>query len=154
MELFGRRPDMSKNTGLDNLPQPFMCIRCRPGIEEVSSSTCSKNYYATSRLSGSRTNGKEDGRQGGRAQPRLVKGIMRWVRLHPTNRPKVPGRRRALPRKRCARCGKAGKSNGRVASRLEAVRWQTAIQQYIRSDNGWGIQIRDAGSVIGRNQRR
>jgi type I restriction enzyme R subunit len=138
MELFGRRPDLSEPAGLDNLPQPFHVYSMRQAIEEGFILDVLKNYTPYKLAFRLAHNGKEmDDKEVERNE--AVKGIMRWVRLHPYNiaqkvqvvvehfresvAPLLEGRAKAMVI---------------VASRLEAVRWQIAINKYIR-DNGYTI---------------
>ena len=138
MELFGRRPDLSKSAGLDNLPQPFHVYSMRQAIEEGFILDVLKNYTPYKLAFRLAHNGKEmDDKEVERNE--AVKGIMRWVRLHPYNiaqkvqvvvehfresvAPLLEGRAKAMVI---------------VASRLEAVRWQIAVNKYIR-DNGYMI---------------
>lgn len=138
LELFGRRPDPSQPAGPTNLPQPFHVYSMRQAIEEGFILDVLKNYTPYKLAFRLAHNGKEmDDKEVERSE--AVKGIMRWVRLHPYNiaqkvqvvvehfresvAPLLEGRAKAMVV---------------VASRLEAVRWQIAINKYIR-DNGYKI---------------
>jgi type I restriction enzyme, R subunit len=138
LELFGRRPDPSKPADRDNLPQPFHVYSMRQAIEEGFILDVLKNYTPYKLAFRLAHNGKEmDDKEVERSE--AVKGIMQWVRLHPYNiaqkvqvvvehfresvAPLLEGRAKAMVV---------------VASRLEAVRWQIAINKYIR-DNGYTI---------------
>lgn len=138
LELFGRRPDPDKPAGPDNLPQPFHVYSMRQAIEEGFILDVLKNYTPYKLAFRLAHNGKEmDDKEVELSE--AVKGIMRWVRLHPYNiaqkvqvvvehfresvAPLLEGRAKAMVV---------------VGSRLEAVRWQIAINKYIR-DNGYPI---------------
>ena len=81
-----------------------------------------------------------------------MKGIMGWVRLHPYNiSQKVQivvehFRENVAP----LLDGKA-KAMVVLASRMEAVRWQLAIDKYIKRA---GLQDRHAGRLLGRGERQ
>lgn len=138
LELFGRRPDPSQPASASNLPAAFHVYSMRQAIEEGFILDVLKNYTPYSLAFRLASEGKEmDDRQVERSE--AVKTLMRWVRLHPYNisqkvqvvvehyramvQPLLDGRAKAMVV---------------VASRLEAVRWQLAIQSYIR-DKGYGI---------------
>ncbi len=138
LELFGRRLDPSQPAGPTNLPQPFHVYSMRQAIEEGFILDVLKNYTPYKLAFRLAHNGREmDDKEVERSE--AVKGIMRWVRLHPYNiaqkvqvvvehfresvAPLLEGRAKAMVV---------------VASRLEAVRWQIAINKYIR-DNGYTI---------------
>ena len=138
LELFGRRPDPSQPAGPTNLPQPFHVYSMRQAIEEKFILDVLKNYTPYKLAFRLAHDGKEmDDREVERSE--AVKGIMRWVRLHPYNiaqkvqivvehyresvAPLLEGRAKAMVV---------------VASRIEAVRWQLAINKYIR-DRGYAI---------------
>lgn len=133
MELFGQRPDPSKPRGPDNLPAPFHVYSMRQAIEEGFILDVLKNYTPWKLAFKLAHNGKEfDEKQIERSA--AMKGIMGWVRLHPYNiAQKVEAvvehyRQYVAPLLR----GKA-KAMVVVASRVEAVRWQLAIDKYIKS---------------------
>jgi len=133
LELFGRRPDPSQPASATNLPEAFHVYSMRQAIEEGFILDVLKNYTPYSlafRLAGE---GKEiDEKEVERVE--AVKALMRWVRLHPYNisqkvqivvehyramvQPLLEGRAKAMVV---------------VGSRLEAVRWQLAIEKYIKA---------------------
>lgn len=132
MELFGRRPKPEEVAGPGNLPEAFHVYSMRQAIEEEFILDVLKNfttYKLAFRLS---HEGKElDDTEVERSA--AVKGIMRWVRLHPYNvsqkveivvehflenvQPLLRGHAKAMVV---------------TGSRLEAVRWQLAMQRYIQ----------------------
>jgi type I restriction enzyme R subunit len=138
LELFGTRPDPTKPPADDNLPRPFHVYSMRQAIEEGFILDVLRNYTTYKMAFKLAHNGAEyDERAVERAQ--AMKGIMGWVRLHPFNiSQKVEivvehFRERVAPLLE----GKA-KAMVVVASRVEAVRWQLAIEKYI-AKKGYGI---------------
>lgn len=135
LELFGRRPNPTLPAGPDNLPAPFHVYSMRQAIEEGFILDVLKNYTPYNLAFKLASEGREwDETEVERSA--AMKGIMRWVRLHPYNisqkvqvvvehfrenvSPLLEGRAKAMVV---------------VGSRLEAVRWQLAIDQYIKSQN-------------------
>jgi type I restriction enzyme, R subunit len=133
LELFGRRPDPAQPASSTNLPEAFHVYSMRQAIEEGFILDVLQNYTPYSlafRLAGE---GKEiDEKEVERNE--AVKALMRWVRLHPYNISQkvqvVVEHYRALVQPLLA--GKA-KAMVVVGSRLEALRWQLAIEKYIKS---------------------
>jgi type I restriction enzyme R subunit len=133
LELFGRRPDPNQPASSTNLPEAFHVYSMRQAIEEGFILDVLKNYTPYSlafRLAGE---GKEiDEKEVERDE--AVKTLMRWVRLHPYNISQkvqvVVEHYRAMVQPLLG--GKA-KAMVVVGSRLEAVRWQLAIDKYIKS---------------------
>ena len=138
LELFGTCPDPSRKPALDNLPAPFHVYSMRQAIEEGFILDVLQNYTPYSLAfklahNGQELNDKEVERSA------AMKGIMGWVRLHPYNiaqkveivvehfrefvSPLLNGKAKAMVV---------------VGSRLEAVRWQLAIEHYIK-DHGYAI---------------
>ena len=139
LELFGRRPDPRKPASKDNLPAPFHVYSMRQAIEEGFILDVLQNYTPYKLAFKLANNGKEwDEKEVERSA--AMKGIMGWVRLHPYNiAQKVQivvehFREHVAPLLN----GKA-KAMVVVASRLEAVRWQLAIDKYIK-DRGYSIR--------------
>lgn len=135
LELFGRRPNPALPAGPDNLPAPFHVYSMRQAIEEGFILDVLKNYTPYNLAFKLASEGREwDETEVERSA--AMKGIMRWVRLHPYNisqkvqvvvehfveniAPLLEGRAKAMVV---------------VGSRIEAVRWQLAIDQYIKSQN-------------------
>lgn len=133
LELFGRRPDPDKPASSTNLPEAFHVYSMRQAIEEGFILDVLKNYTPYSlafRLAGE---GKElDEKEVERDE--AVKALMRWVRLHPYNISQkvqiVVEHYRAMVQPLLDGNAKAMVV---VGSRLEAVRWQLAIDKYIKS---------------------
>jgi type I restriction enzyme R subunit len=138
MELFGTRPDLSKPAGIGNLPAPFHVYSMRQAIEEKFILDVLLNYTPYKLAFKLAHEGKEmDETEVERSA--ALKGIMRWVRLHPYNisqkvqvvvehfreyvSPLLRGRAKAMVV---------------VGSRKEAVRWQLAIDKYIK-ENGYAF---------------
>lgn len=132
LELFGRLPKPDQPAGPDNLPAPFHVYSMRQAIEEGFILDVLRNYTPYSLAFKLAADGKEwDETEVERNE--AMKGLMRWVRLHPYNvsqkvqivvehfRENVAG----------LLSGKA-KAMVVVGSRLEAVRWQLAIERYIK----------------------
>jgi type I restriction enzyme R subunit len=161
LELFGRRPNLALPASDSNLPAPFHVYSMRQAIEEGFILDVLKNYTPY-KLAFKLANGQarspsptlpRDAGEGANESLReslipegrewdekeverstAMKGIMRWVRLHPYNiiqkvqvvvehfrenvQPLLEGKAKAMVV---------------VGSRLEAVRWQIAIDKYIKS---------------------
>lgn len=132
MELFGTRPDPSRKPAPDNVPMPFHVYSMRQAIEEKFILDVLQNYTSYKLAFKLAHEGKEiDDKEVDRSA--ALKGIMGWVRLHPYNisqkvevvvehfrkfvSPLLDGKAKAMVV---------------VASRLEAVRWQLAIEKYIK----------------------
>lgn len=135
LELFGRRPLPALPAGPGNLPGPFHVYSMRQAIEEGFILDVLQNYTPYKTAFKLTHNGADmDDAQVERSA--AVKGIMRWVRLHPYNisqkvqvvvehfidnvAPLLNGRAKAMVV---------------VGSRVEAVRWQIAVNKYIREKN-------------------
>ena len=148
LELFGRRPNPGQPAGPDNLPAPFHVYSMRQAIEEGFILDVLKNYTPYKLAFKLANNGKEwDEKEVERSE--AMKGLMRWVRLHPYNisqkvaivvehfrenvEPLLSGHAKAMVV---------------VGSRVEAVRWQLAIDSYIK-DNGYklGTLVAFSGEV-------
>lgn len=138
LELFGRRPIPDQPAGPNNLPEAFHVYSMRQAIEEGFILDVLKNYTPYRLAFRLANDGKEwDDKEVERDA--ALKGIMRWVRLHPYNisqkvqivvehfrenvSPLLEGRAKAMVV---------------LGSRVEAVRWKLAIDKYIRS-NGYKI---------------
>ena len=139
MELFGTRPNPSQPAGPGNLPAPFHVYSMRQAIEEEFILDVLKNYTPY-RLAFRLAHDGKDYDDKTVERSAALKSIMGWVRLHPYNiaqkvqvvvehyreyvAPLLNGRAKAMVV---------------VASRVEAVRWQLAIQKYI-ADRGYKIR--------------
>ncbi|MBC7604696.1 MAG: type I restriction endonuclease subunit R [Ramlibacter sp.] len=133
IELFGRRPNPEEPASETNKPVPFHVYSMRQAIEEGFILDVLKNYTPY-RLAFKLANGGEEWDEREVEKSAAVKGIMRWVRLHPYNIAKKVEivvehfRENVAPLLE----GKA-KAMVVLGSRLEAVRWQLAIDKYIKS---------------------
>ncbi|TBO34441.1 type I restriction endonuclease subunit R [Aquabacterium lacunae] len=133
LELFGRRPNPDLPAGPDNLPAPFHVYSMRQAIEEGFILDVLKNYTSYKLAFKLAHNGKEwDDKEVERSE--ALKGLMRWVRLHPYNiaqkvqvvvehflenvQPLLKGHAKAMVV---------------VGSRVEAVRWKLAVDEYIKA---------------------
>jgi len=139
LELFGRLPDPTQPPSEENLPQPFHVYSMRQAIEEGFILDVLKNYTSYNlafKLAGDGSELDETEVERSTA----VKGLMNWVRLHPYNiAQKVQivvehYRETVAPLLN----GKA-KAMVVVSSRLEAVRWQLAINKYIE-EKGYSLK--------------
>ncbi|HSU15399.1 type I restriction endonuclease subunit R [Longimicrobium sp.] len=139
IERFGTRPDPSRKPAPDNVPQPFHVYSMRQAIEERFILDVLRNYVTYRTAFRLAHEGREmDDREVERGT--AMKGIMAWVRLHPYNiaqkvqvvvehyreavAPLLDGRAKAMVV---------------VGSRVEAVRWQLAMQRYI-ADRGYPLR--------------
>ena len=143
LELFGTRPDPGAKPAPDNVPKPFHVYSMRQAIEEGFILDVLQNYTPYSLAFKLAEQGREGSGQemNEREVERntAMKGIMGWVRLHPYNiaqkvqvvvehfrefvAPLLNGKAKAMVV---------------VGSRLEAVRWQMAVDKYIKS-NGYAM---------------
>jgi len=138
LELFGRKPKPDEAAGPGNLPAPFHVYSMRQAIEEKFILDVLKNYTSYKLAFKLAHEGKEwDDKEVERSA--ALKGLMRWVRLHPHNiaqkvqivvehfrenvQPLLSGHAKAMVV---------------VGSRLEAVRWKLAIDDYIKAQ-GYGV---------------
>ena len=148
LELFGTRPDPSRKPAADNVPKPFHVYSMRQAIEEGFILDVLQNYTPYSLAFKLAHNGQEVNEREVERNA-AMKGIMGWVRLHPYNiaqkvqvvvehfrefvAPLLDGRAKAMVV---------------VGSRLEAVRWQLAIDKYIKTNNyGFGTLVAFSGEV-------
>ncbi|HEX7242648.1 MAG TPA: DEAD/DEAH box helicase family protein [Longimicrobiaceae bacterium] len=139
LELFGTLPDPDRKPAPDNVPHAFHVYSMRQAIEEGFILDVLRNYTSYKMAFRLAHEGKElDDREVERSA--AMRGIMGWVRLHPYNisqkvqvvvehfrefvAPLLAGRAKAMVV---------------VASRVEAVRWQLAINRYIR-ERGYAVR--------------
>jgi type I restriction enzyme R subunit len=151
MELFGTRPDPTRKPAPDNVPKPFHVYSMRQAIEEKFILDVLQNYTPYKLAFKLAHEGKVvDEKEVERST--ALKRIMGWVRLHPYNiaqkveivvehfrsyvAPLLNGQAKAMVV---------------VGSRLEAVRWQLAIDKYIK-EHGYKIAtlVAFSGEVIDR----
>ena len=138
LELFGRRPNPNEPASDTNRPEPFHVYSMRQAIEEGFILDVLRNYTSYKLAFRLAHNGAsyDDAEV---EKSAALKKIMGWVRLHPYNiaqkvqivvehflefiAPLLDGKAKAMVV---------------VASRLEAVRWQLAIEKYIK-EKGYAI---------------
>ncbi|MBB3695828.1 type I restriction endonuclease subunit R [Sphingomonas sp. BK580] len=148
LELFGRRPQPDQPSGPGNLPSAFHVYSMRQAIEEGFILDVLKNYTPYRLAFRLANEGQEwDDQQVERST--ALRGIMRWVRLHPYNiaqkvqivvehfrenvEPLLDGKAKAMVV---------------LGSRVEAVRWKKAIDGYIKSQGyGLGTLVAFSGEV-------
>jgi type I restriction enzyme R subunit len=138
LELFGRRPDPAQPAGPANLPAPFHVYSMRQAIEEGFILDVLRNYTSYKLAFRLASGGQEwDETQVDKAE--ALKGIMRWVRLHPYN---ISQKVKVVVEHFRATVAPllAGQAKAMVvtASRQEVVRWQLAINKYIK-EQGYKI---------------
>lgn len=135
LELFGRRPNPALPTGPENLPTAFHVYSMRQAIEEKFILDVLQNYTTYSLAFKLANNGKEwDEKEVERSE--AMKGIMRWVRLHPYNiSQKVQIVVEHFRENVATLLNGQAKAMVVVGSRLEAVRWQLAIEKYIKAQS-------------------
>jgi len=138
LEIFGRRPDPDLPASPTNLPAPFHVYSMRQAIEEGFILDVLKNYTSYKLAFKLAHNGKEWG-DDEVERSAAMKGIMCWVRLHPYNiSQKVQIVVEHFRENVAPLLDGNAKAMVVVGSRLEAVRWQLAIEKYIKSA-GYGI---------------
>lgn len=135
LELFGRRPDPTLPISKSNLPASFHVYGMRQAIEEGFILDVLKNYTPYS-LAFKLVNDGQEFDQKEVEQSAAMKGIMRWVRLHPYNiSQKVQVVVEHFRENVAPLLNGNAKAMVVVASRIEAVRWQRAIDKYIKEQN-------------------
>lgn len=133
MELFGRKPNHGVPAGEANKPAPFHVYSMRQAIEEGFILDVLKNYTPY-KLAFKLASQSEEWNELEVERSAAVKGIMRWVRLHPYN---ISQKVQIVVEHFRENVGPLLDGNAKamvvLGSRLEAVRWQIAIERYIRS---------------------
>ena len=148
LEIFGRRPDPSLPAGPDNLPAAFHVYSMRQAIEEGFILDVLKNYTPYKLAFRLAALGREWDQQEV-VRDEALKGIMRWVRLHPYNiAQKVQIVVEHFRENVAPLLNGQAKAMVVVGSRVEAVRWQLAIDKYIK-DRGYpiGVLVAFSGEV-------
>ncbi|HRN76764.1 DEAD/DEAH box helicase family protein [Ottowia sp.] len=138
LELFGRRPDPSQPASNTNLPAAFHVYSMRQAIEEGFILDVLQNYTPY-KLAFRLTHEGRDWTDAEVDRGEAVKGLMRWVRLHPYN----IARKVAIVVEHFIDnvqplLGGHAKAMVVTASRQEVVRWKRAMDRYI-ADNGYRI---------------
>ncbi|MFP2895996.1 type I restriction endonuclease subunit R [Corallococcus sp. 4LFB] len=149
MEIFGTRPDPSRKPAPDNVPVPFHVYSMRQAIEEKFILDVLKNYTPYSLAFKLAHEGKAvDEKEVEKSA--ALKRIMGWVRLHPYN---IAEKVRVVVEHYRAHVAPLLEGQAKamvvVASRLEAVRWQLAIEKYIQ-ERGYkmGTLVAFSGEVV------
>jgi type I restriction enzyme, R subunit len=133
MELFGRRPNPDAPPSEANKPAPFHVYSMRQAIEEGFILDVLKNYTPY-KLAFKLASESEEWDELEVERSAAVKGIMRWVRLHPYNiSQKVQIVVEHFRENVAPLLDGQAKAMVVLGSRLEAVRWQIAIDAYIKS---------------------
>lgn len=133
MELFGRRPNPDAPAGPDNKPAPFHVYSMRQAIEEGFILDVLKNYTPY-KLAFKLASGGQEWDEMEVEKNAAMKGVMRWVRLHPYNiSQKVQIVVEHFRENVAPLVSDKGKAMVVLGSRLEAVRWQLAVEAYIKS---------------------
>jgi type I restriction enzyme R subunit len=149
LELFGTRPDPTRKPAPDNVPAPFHVYSMRQAIEEEFILDVLQNYTPYSLAFKLANEGKElDEKQVERSA--ALKKVMGWVKLHPYNiAQKVSVVVEHYRSHVAPLLGGKAKAMVVVASRLEAVRWQLAMEKYIK-EQGYkiGTLVAFSGEVI------
>jgi len=138
LEIFGTRPDPSRKPGPDNVPVPFHVYSMRQAIEEGFILDVLQNYTSYKLAFRLAHEGREvDNVEVERSA--ALKRIMGWVRLHPYNiAQKVQVVVEHFRAHVAPLLGGQAKAMVVVQSRQEAVRWQLAIERYIK-EKGYAI---------------
>lgn len=133
LEIFGRRLDPEQPISDNNLPLPFHVYSMRQAIEEKFILDVLKNYTPYKMAFKLAYQGQKiDERSIERNA--AMKGIMRWVKFHPYNiAQKVQVVVEHFRENIQSLLSGYAKAMVVVSSRLEAVRWQIAINKYIKS---------------------
>lgn len=148
LEIFGTRPDPSRKPAKDNVPHAFHVYSMRQAIEEGFILDVLRNYTPYKLAFKLAQEGKViDEKQVERSA--AMKRLMGWVKLHPYNIAQkvqiVVEHFREFVEPLLEEKAKAMVV---VGSRVEAVRWQLAIDKYIR-DQGYALRslVAFSGSV-------
>ena len=138
LQLFGRLPDPAQPASDTNIPEPFHVYSMRQAIEEGFILDVLKNYTPY-KLAFKLANGGKEYDESEVERDEAMKGIMRWIRLHPYNiSQKVKIVVEHYRENVQALLDGQAKAMVVTASRIEAVRWKIAIDKYI-SENGYQI---------------
>ncbi len=148
LELFGRRPNPDAPAGPGNLPVAFHVYTMRQAIEEGFILDVLKNYTPYKLAFKLANNGKEwDEKEVERSE--AMKGLMRWVKMHAYNiSQKVALVVEHFRENVAPLLNGHAKAMVVVGSRIEAVRWQLAIDKYIKdNDYKLGTLVAFSGEV-------
>jgi type I restriction enzyme R subunit len=148
LELFGNRPNPNEPVGEGNLPQPFHVYSMRQAIEEGFILDVLKNYTPYSLAFKLAHNGKELS-EVEVDKSEALKGIMRWVKLHPYNiAQKVEVVVEHFRKNVAPLLNGEAKAMIVVSSRLEAVRWKLAIDKYIKNKQNSNQTDYQIGTIV------
>ena len=152
LELFGTCPDPARKPAPDNLPAPFHVYSMRQAIEEKFILDVLQNYTPYSlafKLAHQDVNGGQEMSDTEVERNAAMKGIMGWVRLHPYNiAQKVQVVVEHFREFVSPLLGGKAKAMVVVGSRLEAVRWQLAIERHIKDNRySMGALVAFSGEV-------
>ena len=138
IELFGTRPNPKQPAGPGNLPVPFHVYSMRQAIEEKFILDVLQNYTSY-KLAFKLAHEGKDYDEAEVERSAALKRIMGWVRLHPYN---ISQKVQVVVEHFRAQVAPllAGKAKAMVVvgSRLEAVRWQLAMDKFIK-ERGYKI---------------
>jgi type I restriction enzyme R subunit len=139
LELFGTLPDPARKPAPDNVPVAFHVYSMRQAIEEEFILDVLSNYISYKTAFRLAHEGREmDDQEVERSA--AMRGIMGWVRLHPkTIEQKVQVVVEHFRNTIAPLLGGRAKAMVVVGSRVEAVRWQFAVEKYIR-ERGYGTR--------------
>jgi type I restriction enzyme R subunit len=149
LEIFGRRPDPGHPAADDNKPAAFHVYSMRQAIEEKFILDVLKNYTPYKLAFRLASEGREfDEKEVERSE--AVKHLMRWVRLHAYNiSQKVQIVVEHFLSNVAPLLDRKAKAMVVVASRIEAVRWQLAMDRYIKREGyDIGTLVAFSGEVI------
>jgi type I restriction enzyme R subunit len=129
LELFGTRPDPTRKPADDNLPAPFHVYSMRQAIEEGFILDVLKNYTPYSLAYKLAHDGQElDDTEVEKSA--ALKKLLGWVKLHPYNiAQKVAVVVEHFRAHVAPLLSRQAKAMVVVSSRLEAVRWQLAVDR-------------------------
>ncbi len=138
LEIFGTRPNPSRKPAPDNVPVAFHVYSMRQAIEEKFILDVLRNYTPY-RLAFKLAHEGKDYDEQEVERSAALKHIMNWVRLHPYNiAQKVQIVVEHYRTQVAPLLGGRAKAMVVVGSRVEAVRWQIAIEKYIK-EHGYKI---------------
>ena len=139
LELFGTLPDSTQPASPTNLPAPFHVYSMRQAIEERFILDVLQNYTSY-RLAFRLAHNGADYDEKAVERSTAMKGIMGWVRLHPYNiAQKVEVVVEHFREKVAPLLGGKAKAMVVTGSRVEAVRWQLAVDKYIK-ERGYKVR--------------
>ena len=149
LEMFGRRPQPELPASETNKPEPFHVYSMQQAIEEGFILDVLQNYTPY-KLAFKLATAAGDIDSTEVERKAAMKGIMKWVRLHPYNiSQKVEMVVEHFLENVAGLLEGQAKAMVVTSSRQEAVRWQIAINKYIRDRNySIGTLVAFSGEVI------